>query len=943
MKYFIVILSITLSYLSAIGQTGNNVVANGGEFFYFENDSLKIREGPELWTFVTYVESSYDGNILFYKGDYTYGPDYQKVTTVRDTPRYDNCGFRLNDSTYLNFYVKRGISDVTGQGRLILKKIYLRNTSVAVDNEESILQIDSILGITISSDTVGGNWVVVRAGLNRITSYYFHSSPIYKKKVESAIPVIWPNGTLGYEKFIRASPSGNKLMLQTEIYETDNFDKLLTYYSNVSVASFDKQTGLVSDLKTVFDTLDANNDYWSPIGEFSSNDAYLYISSSIRNPSGSMNSHLYKCNLATFQNKYIGSTLGSETYQSDKISFPISIKYFNDGKIYLVRGTSGAPYGKKAYILDAISAPNNMEENYQTKSFVSNPIHSYYDRRLGYSKYNYIRTKPQYNYDCQAHVTFLDKCDYALPNTTVTYFSEDVAGSGVLIPRGQNPSITYTKDGDYLCKVILKSHEGTYKEIHYDTLKIRIPEKPVAAFKAADTVICAYTTLQFTNQSTTDTVHATNGEKWVWTFGDGQTLTIDKTNQSNSSNLISHVYRAPGTYTVSLFYSNGFCDSTLTKNQYITVVDAPAPGFSVDKVQGCSPFTVNVTDTVTKNTIRKEYNYYDGRGWIDVPVNQANFSQTYPDAGTYWITQRLYGYTGCVTQLDSVQVFVTPGFTAFDTSHITNATYQDIPAHPKAKEIVTLTWPCLEDAAVRYHLYRNNEKIAELDAQPCVYGQMFYVDSLAQPSKSVLTYTVLALDSCGTATQVGRVGQPVHLTGEVVGNNEFSIIRYTAYQDWNVGAAELSYDLQTEAVLGDWKTLKQENSTAEYRDYQFLDATRAGIQLEKCYRVIARLGSSKSTISNILCLPYSPVIFIPTAFSPNGDNLNDVYRPITFGITQYTMSIYDRYGQKVAELNQDSPGWDATDYPIGTYMVTLRAKGTDSKWYNAKETVTVVR
>jgi len=97
---------------------------------------------------------------------------------------------------------------------------------------------------------------------------------------------------------------------------------------------------------------------------------------------------------------------------------------------------------------------------------------------------------------------------------------------------------------------------------------------------------------------------------------------------------------------------------------------------------------------------------------------------------------------------------------------------------------------------------------------------------------------------------------------------QLSIIRYTAYQDWNVGAAELSYDLQTEAVLGDWKTLKQENSTAEYRDYQFLDATKAGIQLEKCYRVITRLGGSKSTISNILCLPYSPVIFIPTAFCP---------------------------------------------------------------------------
>lgn len=971
MKYFITILSITLSYLSAIGQTGNNVVTNGGELFYFENDSLKIREGPELWTFVTYVESSYDGNILFYKGDHTYGPDYQKVTTVRDTPRYDNCGFRLNDSTYLNFYVKRDISEGVGQGRLIVKKIYLRNTSVAVDNEESILQIDSILGIAISSDTVGGNWVVVRTGLNRITSYYFHSSPIYKKKVESAIPVIWPNGTLRYEKAIRASPSGNKLMLQTEIYERDNFDNVLTYYSNVSVASFDKQTGLVSDLKTVFDTLDASNDYRPPIGEFSSNDAYLYIISSIRNPSGSRNSHLYKCNLATRQNKYVGTTLGSETYRSDKITFPISIKYFNDGKIYLVRGTSGAPYGKKAYMLDAISAPNNMEENYQTKSFVSNPIHSYSDRRLGYSKYNYIRTKPQYTYDCAGHVTFSDNCDYALPNTKVNYFSEDIAGSGVLVARGENPTINYTQNGDYLCKVVLKSHEGTYKEIHYDTLKIRIPEKPVAVFTAADTVICAYVPLEFTTQSTTDTIHTANGEKWVWTFGDGETQTVllPFGEDRGGDTSVSHVYTTPGTYTVSLFYSNGFCDSTLTRNQYITVVDAPAPGFSIDNNRGCTPFTVTVTDTVTKNTTKKEYLVSGQLAFMDslpfsgswdeyysLPFGEGRGGAfTFSQAGTYWITQRLYGYTGCITQLDSQQVFVTSGFTELDTSHITNATYQDVPAHPKVDEVITINWPCLlEDASVRYDLYRNNQKIAELDSQPCVYGQMWYADSLEQASGSIMKYNVLAIDSCGTATQVGRVGQPVYISGEVVGNNEFSIISYTVYQDWNVGESELSYELQTEDLLGGWMTINEQNSTALYSDYQFLGGavTQSGVEgstslsmtsLEKCYRVVAKAGPSKSSISTIVCLPYTPVVFIPTAFSPNGDNLNDVYRPVTFGIEHYEVDIYNRYGQKVKHFTEQDAGWTATNASTGAYMVIIRAKGTDNLWYNLKSTVTVVR
>jgi len=466
--------------------------------------------------------------------------------------------------------------------------------------------------------------------------------------------------------------------------------------------------------------------------------------------------------------------------------------------------------------------------------------------------------------------------------------------------------------------------------------------------------------LEFTTQSTTDNIHTTNGEKWVWTFGDGETQTVllPFGEDRGGDTSVSHVYTTPGTYTVSLFYSNGFCDSTLTRNQYITVVDAPAPGFCIDNNRGCTPFTVTVTDTVTKNTTKKEYLVSGQLAFMDslpfsgswdeyysLPFGEGRGGAfTFSQAGTYWITQRLYGYTGCITQLDSQQVFVTPGFTELDTSHITNATYQDVPAHPKVEEVITINWPCLlEDASVRYDLYRNNQKIAELDSQPCVYGQMWYADSLEQASKSIVTYTVLAIDSCGTATQVGRVGQPVYVSGEVVGNNEFSIISYTAYQDWNVGESELSYELQTEDLLGGWITINEQTSATPYNDYEFLDTDKAGIQLEKCYRVVAKAGPSKSSISTIVCLPYTPVVFIPTAFSPNGDNLNDVYRPVTFGIEHYEVDIYNRYGQKIKHFTQQDAGWTATNASTGAYMVIIRAKGTDNEWYNLKSTVTLVR
>jgi hypothetical protein len=88
------------------------------------------------------------------------------------------------------------------------------------------------------------------------------------------------------------------------------------------------------------------------------------------------------------------------------------------------------------------------------------------------------------------------------------------------------------------------------------------------------------------------------GNNYLWHFGDGIT--------SKVKNPI-HIYQNPGVYSVSLFYSNGFCDSTLVKNHYIQVVDAPKPGFNVSSRQGCAPFLVTFTDTVQMNVKQKDY------------------------------------------------------------------------------------------------------------------------------------------------------------------------------------------------------------------------------------------------------------------------------------------------------------------------------------------------
>jgi gliding motility-associated-like protein len=53
-------------------------------------------------------------------------------------------------------------------------------------------------------------------------------------------------------------------------------------------------------------------------------------------------------------------------------------------------------------------------------------------------------------------------------------------------------------------------------------------------------------------------------------------------------------------------------------------------------------------------------------------------------------------------------------------------------------------------------------------------------------------------------------------------------------------------------------------------------------------------------------------IYIPNAFSPNGNNTNEVFLPQGVGISEdrYLMQIFDRWGNKVFETSDLYEGWD---------------------------------
>lgn len=57
--------------------------------------------------------------------------------------------------------------------------------------------------------------------------------------------------------------------------------------------------------------------------------------------------------------------------------------------------------------------------------------------------------------------------------------------------------------------------------------------------------------------------------------------------------------------------------------------------------------------------------------------------------------------------------------------------------------------------------------------------------------------------------------------------------------------------------------------------------------------------------------PCKPGVFFPTAFTPNGDGLNDVFKPMLFGVVQqYRFAVYNRWGKEVFYTNDPLKGWD---------------------------------
>jgi PKD repeat protein len=203
----------------------------------------------------------------------------------------------------------------------------------------------------------------------------------------------------------------------------------------------------------------------------------------------------------------------------------------------------------------------------------------------------------------------------------------------------QNPTVIYFTPGVYDVTLVVTSAGGSTSSFTQPNL-ISVFGAPATGFSYN----VSGSEVTFINSS----VDATS---YVWNFGDGSTSTEENP---------EHTYAEDGIYNVSLAATNN-CGTTIFE-QTVTIATPPTAGFNPGNATGCTPFTVQFTNTSSSNA--SSY-LWDFPGGNPSSSTDENPTVTWNTAGVYVVTLTATNGAGSSTSTATITVnpTATAGFT----------------------------------------------------------------------------------------------------------------------------------------------------------------------------------------------------------------------------------------------------------------------------------------
>jgi len=506
-----------------------------------------------------------------------------------------------------------------------------------------------------------------------------------------------------------------------------------------------------------------------------------------------------------------------------------------------------------------------------------------------------------------------------------------------------NPQHVYSAPGTYSVTMVVASINGCTDTV---SQSITIYEPPSAAFMFLNA--CDGTPVSFTDVSTSFDGIITF---WNWNFGDGSTsVSVDP----------YHVFPGAGSYPVTLEVTTIHgCKGIVTDS--ISVFDLPAPVIS--SVANCvyDPVTFN-SITAIGDTTTYQYLWNFGDGTTSVMQNPAH---QYATAGSYDVTLTMINGNGC-DAVASITIDLSPApdanFNFADACAQSGVQFNN-QTTISSGSISTYIWN-FGDGSVTSGLF---EPIHTFDSAG-VYTVMLIAisdngcaDTISQQITifplPVSNFNYSQAEGCGPLT-VNFTDSSFIATGSIVswnwnfGNGETSQLQnpstvYTASGTYgvtltvtsNMGCittftqpniitvhpgpeAAFTPDPYEASILHPVIEFNNQSAGANIYAWTFGDGG-SSTTFEPThtypdtgtYLVTLWVQNSYGcidTVTHIIRIVPEFVMYVPNAFTPNSDGINDFFTISGIGIEEVTINIFNRWGENLYTTTNVAKGWDGS-------------------------------
>jgi gliding motility-associated-like protein len=403
---------------------------------------------------------------------------------------------------------------------------------------------------------------------------------------------------------------------------------------------------------------------------------------------------------------------------------------------------------------------------------------------------------------------------------------------------------------------------------------------------------CINTPISFTDQSLSFAPIAS----YYWEYGDGE--------KSTAAAPAPHQYSAPGYYKARLAITglDGCKSDTIEK--IITIGSVPAAGFSTTDICFRTAPQIRFTNT----NIGTSYQWLiDG-----TEVSTAEMPDlTNVPAGAYTLERRVNSDFGCGNDAASQPFTVKPV--------------------PEVEPKLSMD-QCIGVPALYRGVQNDNSTVIQQWGWNFGNGQRANLQDVSHAFARYGAYAVKlwATATNGCASDTISVIVSAHKATADAGRDTI-VLNNVPFQLNGIGEGTVRWQpamgLSRDDILNPTGTITNDQA------YELTVTSTKGCIAKDTIRLEVFKGSG---------------VYVPTAFTPNGNGLNEVLRPGYKAIKKLSFfTIYNRWGQVVFTTTDPAKGWDGRHKgklaDTGTFIWMLRAEDVVGQVYNQKGTFVLIR